>query len=85
MEYENPHIGPVSGSSISRVSAVTVVEMIGPCTGDIADCEIVRAAIANKDAAPDDEIYVQAIRAELAKAACRDCAECYLPNADTEA
>ncbi len=80
MEYENPYTGPASQNSIARVSAATVVEMIGFCTGDIADCEIMRAAIANKDAAPDDEIYAQTIRAELAKAACRDCTECYLPD-----
>ena len=60
-------------------NAKEIVEIIGPCTEDVRDCEIMRAAITLKEAGPDNE-RAQAIRQELAKSACQDCIVAYLAD-----
>jgi len=54
-----------------------VVEAIGPCTEDVRDCEIMRAAITLMDSGPDND-RAHELRTELAKSACRNCTTAYL-------
>ncbi len=55
------------------------VEVLGPCTEDIRDCEIMRAVIVLQQKVPDDD-RPKTIRTELAKAACSDCKNYYLKD-----
>lgn len=55
------------------------VGMIGPCTNDVRDCEVMRAAIALKGAEADNE-RAQGIRQELIKLACQECITAYLTD-----
>lgn len=55
------------------------VDVIGPCTNDARDCEIMRAAIALKDSELDNE-RAYAIRLALAEAACKECRTSYLAD-----
>ncbi len=52
-----------------EMSAKTTVEILGPCSDDVASCEIMRAAIAAKNVDPNSD-RAQVIRSELARPAC---------------
>ena len=64
-----------------EITAKRIVELVGPCTGDVNDCEVFRTAFALQDTARDNE-KTQAIRAELvlAKVACDQCKTNYLAD-----
>jgi hypothetical protein len=59
--------------------AEKLVEILGSCTEDLRDCEIMRTAIVLKDTEPDNE-QAQTIRQQLAKSACEDCVMQYLAD-----
>ncbi len=83
MEHEISKPNETIQDPALRLTAESTVEMIGSCTQDIADCEIMRAAIANKNAEFENK-EAQAIRIELAKRACSECVACYLSDIDIE-
>lgn len=83
MRHEDPQNITAAENPTLGLTPAATVEVIGPCTEDIADCEIRRAAIANKDAMPENA-HAQAMRAELARVACMDCTACYLPDISAE-
>lgn len=83
MEYEISNPNETTQDPALRLLAESTVEIIGSCTQDIADCEIMRTAIANKNAAPANA-EAQAIRTELAKRACSECIACYLSDVYSE-
>lgn len=83
MRHEDPQNITTAENSTLGLTPAATVEVIGPCTEDIADCEIRRAAIANKDATPENT-HAQAIRVELASVACAECTKCYLPDISAE-
>ncbi len=68
-----------SGDNISAIDAARVVEILGPCTDDLRDCEVLRAGFALQDVEPSNE-RGQAIRKELARAACQNCKRTYLSD-----
>lgn len=84
MGEESAPTGEADEDLTLMLAAETIVETIGPCTQDISNCEIMRTAIANKDAAPDNA-RAQALRTELAKVACQECAALYLSDVDKQA
>lgn len=55
------------------------VDILGSCTNDTRDCEVMRAAIALKGAEADNE-RAQGIRQELIKLACQECITAYLTD-----
>lgn len=59
--------------------AKEIVEIIGPCTRDVNNCEIMRDAMALRNAAPNNS-FAQEIRSALAAVACVDCRATYLPD-----
>jgi hypothetical protein len=61
-----------------------MIEAIGPCTDDVRDCEIMRAAWIQTAPLEDVEPYTQRFRSLLAKAACDDCRARLLPDFDSE-
>lgn len=58
-----------------------LVTIIGPCTQDYRDCEVWRAAFANKDTDPNNA-YSKELRKELAKVACQECWGAYLSDVE---
>lgn len=60
-----------------------IIEIIGECTGELRDCEVFRTAVVLREAESDNE-RSQAIRAELAKAACLECKGIYLKDLAAE-
>ncbi len=61
-----------------QISAEVIVEAIGPCTQNVDDCEIMRAAIALQDAKSSERS--NSLREELAKAACTSCRAAYMSD-----
>ena len=59
--------------------AEKLVEILGPCTEDIRDCEIMRTAIALEKSEAENE-RAQAIRHQLVKLACKNCIGQYLAD-----
>ncbi len=62
-----------------QISPERTVELIGPCTDDIRDCEIMRAAIVQQDTDLSNE-KSQEIRVELAKVACGERKRAFLAD-----
>lgn len=53
------------------------------CSGDIRDCEVLRAAFVLQDADPANE-RAQELRRNLAAVACQDCTRTYLSDVRTD-
>lgn len=61
-------------------SGKEIVASIGDCTGDVLDCEIMRAAITLKrvEGNPESNLRVLELQAALVVAACSECRTRYL-------